>query len=190
MARWLQPRLAITLAWLLLWLGCSRAVHHEGDFIHTSRRAQFLRVHAQTCTTDWTAGRPGNHHPPPGALCRAETDKLARLDRTPLPKIRPEPHSKCAAAVRPRQQCNRYSRATADAAAALQVAMPINKPGTDAQEVTDYRIQLSFDGGYLAARISSSHTTSIAAAAPVQPDDTRQLGRCLLAGRPLQLPYV
>jgi hypothetical protein len=27
--------------------------------------------------------------------------------------------------------------------------MPINKPGVQSEEVTDYRIQLSFDGGYV-----------------------------------------
>ncbi|WIA28912.1 hypothetical protein OEZ86_011436 [Tetradesmus obliquus] len=71
-------------------MGCSRAVHHEGDFIHTSRRAQFLRKR-----TNWHDLI--EHH------------------------------------------CPRFGQNRI-------VAMPINKPGTDAQEVTDYRIQLSFDG--------------------------------------------
>lgn len=35
---------AIRLLGLLLCLGAAAGVHHDGDFIHTARRAQFLKV--------------------------------------------------------------------------------------------------------------------------------------------------
>eukprot|EP00775_Hariotina_reticulata_P005645 gene5645-5884_t len=77
-------------ALLCLYFTCTAAIHHDGDFIHTSRRAQFLRKR-----THWHDLI--EHH------------------------------------------CPRFGQKRI-------VAMPINKPGTESEEVTDYRIQLAFDG--------------------------------------------
>lgn len=80
------------LALLLLpaLLPTGQGVHHHGDFVHTSRRAQFLRKR-----TNWHDLI--EHH------------------------------------------CPRFGQTRV-------VALPIHKPGDDTQRVTDYRLQLSFDG--------------------------------------------
>ncbi|KAF8072793.1 COV1 [Scenedesmus sp. PABB004] len=81
---------AAAAACLLCLAALCGAVHHEGDFIHTSRRAQFLRK--RTAWHDLI-----EHHCP-------------RFGHTRI------------------------------------VALPINKPGSEVDAITDYRIQLSFDG--------------------------------------------
>eukprot|EP00878_Enallax_costatus_P028335 GHUV01030598.1.p1 GENE.GHUV01030598.1~~GHUV01030598.1.p1 ORF type:complete len:223 (+),score=25.62 GHUV01030598.1:877-1545(+) len=81
---------AVAAALLLVHLGYIDAVHHDGDFIHTSRRAQFLKKR-----THWHDLI--EHH------------------------------------------CPRFARTRI-------VALPISKPGSEGEEVNDYRIQLSFDG--------------------------------------------
>lgn len=78
-----------SLLLLLVGLSLGGAVHHEGDFIPTTRRGQFLRVSYASALV-WTQHLCCSEQDTLLILPTADENTMARLDRASLPKVWPD----------------------------------------------------------------------------------------------------
>lgn len=164
------------LAQLLLLLLFTRSIdgiHHEGDFIHTSRRAQFLRVrhvlqhpHIPYCSPrhlgsarlrsalpdDCSARHLQKrtqwhdlieHHCPRFGHSRIVSIACCHARTLNAARTPNQPAVRRHSPHHSPHHSSHYS--PPPRFTFWQVALPINKPSTE-EDVSDYRVQLAFDG--------------------------------------------